>query len=553
MRLAITACALIVAVSTPATAQHQWDQTFGSLNADLAAGVSVDAANNIYLTGQFRGSVDFGGGSLVAQGDGDVFLAKFNSSGTHQWSKRIGSSDTDRAIAIDVDAGGNVTITGTFEGTVDFGGGPIVSAAQYNDGFVARYDASGNHLWSRGFAATTLMQPLGVGSDASGNVVVTGHFFDSANFGAGAVTSAGQDDLFIAVYDSNGNPSWSHVTGSNLNEESSAVAVTSAGDAVIIGLFEGQIDFGAGPFVNVRPQDGFVVRYDPLGNVSWQKIITPVSAAGARTLYDVAVDAAGNAYVAGSMWGTFDFGGGNLTSTGFDGSLSPTDAFVVTYDAAGNHVWSALYGGTKADRAVAVDVSAGGDLAVAGTFSGEAKFGGVLHSSHGMNDIFIARFSAAGAHVWSRTIGSPLWQEQVSSIILDGAGNTLISASFDPSMSFGGGVRTSQGDFDAVVAKYGDVLTGIGPLPDERESALAVYPNPFNPATSITYSLDRAGTVSLRVYDVSGRLVDVVIDSEHRPAGSHRVHYEPDLSTGIYFVRLVSGGSQHVARIVLLK
>ena len=89
------------------------------------------------ITGGFGGTVDLGGGALTGAGSRDVFVAKLSSGGSHIWSKSFGDAGTQDANAIAIDAAGNVIVTGGFGGSLDFGGGPISSTG--NDMFIAKF------------------------------------------------------------------------------------------------------------------------------------------------------------------------------------------------------------------------------------------------------------------------------------------------------------------------------------------------------------------------------------------------------------------------------
>ena len=110
----------------------------------------MDGSGNVFVTGIFSGTVDFGGGNLVSAGSVDIFVAKYNANGVHQWSKRLGGTGGEIGQAVAVDGSGNVVVTGDFSGTVDFGGGNLVSAGS-SDVFLAKYNASGVHQWSKRF------------------------------------------------------------------------------------------------------------------------------------------------------------------------------------------------------------------------------------------------------------------------------------------------------------------------------------------------------------------------------------------------------------------
>src|SRR5262249_44202794 len=125
---------------------YRWSKRFGS-NFNVVYSMAVDGSGNVVVAGEFLGTVDFGGGGLTSMGY-DLFVAKYGADGTHLWSKRFGSSDEDLATSVAVDGSSDVIVKGRFTGSVDFGGGPLTSP-QYGGGFVAKYDASGTHLWSK--------------------------------------------------------------------------------------------------------------------------------------------------------------------------------------------------------------------------------------------------------------------------------------------------------------------------------------------------------------------------------------------------------------------
>jgi hypothetical protein len=125
-------------------------------------------------------------------------VAKYSGTdGTHQWSKRFGGSSDDVVNSIAVDENGDVVVTGYFQYTVDFGGGALTSAGLF-DIFVAKYAGTdGAHRWSKRFGSTGNDAGYGVTADGAGNVVTTGYFMGSVDFGGGILTSAGTFDIFL--------------------------------------------------------------------------------------------------------------------------------------------------------------------------------------------------------------------------------------------------------------------------------------------------------------------------------------------------------------------
>jgi hypothetical protein len=103
------------------------------------------------------------------------------------------------------------------------------------------------HVWSQAFGDTGHQHGSSVASDASGNLVTTGYFMSSTDFGGGPVTSAGEYDVFVAKHDPDGNHLWSMAFGDlNWDQWGIEIATDSAGNVIVVGAFDGSVDFGGG-------------------------------------------------------------------------------------------------------------------------------------------------------------------------------------------------------------------------------------------------------------------------------------------------------------------
>jgi hypothetical protein len=295
---------------------HVWSRRFGDASNDGSEGwdVAVDASGNVALAGRLDGTVDFGGGVLTSAGGHDIFVAKFDAGGNHLWSHVFGDASNQDVYDVAVDGSGSVVVTGNFLGTVDFGGGSLTSAGG-EDIFVAKFDAAGSHVWSQRFGAANLQNGESVAIDASGNVVVTGSFLDSVDFGGGPLTSDTGVDIFVAKFDPAGNHVWSQRFGDRFDQVSLGVAVDASGNLILTGFFLGTVDFGGGPLSEPAGYDVFLAKLDAAGSHVWSKSFGD---AGSQFGLDVAVDASGNAVVTGQFSGSVDFGGGLLPSTGLE-------------------------------------------------------------------------------------------------------------------------------------------------------------------------------------------------------------------------------------------
>jgi hypothetical protein len=175
-----------------------FSKRFGDAQEQHARRIAAGGSGNIVIGGWFTGTLDFGGYPLVGAGAGDGFTAMLDQNGNHVWSRRFGANGQDALFAVAVDGSGNTAVEGYFQGTADFGGGPLSSAGQ-NDVFVAKYDSTGTHVWSKHFGHTHPDPWLGdAGFDAAGHLYVTGQVSGTVDFGGGPLQAAGGIDIFLA-------------------------------------------------------------------------------------------------------------------------------------------------------------------------------------------------------------------------------------------------------------------------------------------------------------------------------------------------------------------
>ena len=140
--------------------------------------------------------------------------------------------------------------------------------------------------------------------------------------------------------------------------------------------------------------------------------------------------------------------------------------------------WAARFGGVGYDEGQAVALDASGNMVIAGSFREVVDFGGGILISAGGSDLFVAKFSPSGVHLWSRRFGGP-GNEMVTSIALDASGNVFLGGSFSGTANFGGSNMVSAGDKDAFVAKYSSQCShiwsqGFGESSTDRVNSLTV-------------------------------------------------------------------------------
>jgi hypothetical protein len=287
------------------------------------------------VTGEFNGSTDFGGGPLSADFNGDAFIAKLDAAtGAYQWATSYGDGAHQAGYDIAVDGSGQVIATGKFGGSITFGGGPLLVSGTQTSVYLAKMDAAGNHVWSSQLGTTT-NSPYPV------------------------------------------NPL--------------ALALDGAGNVYLAGGFSGSTDFGGAVLASAGGTDAFVASY--AGTSGAHRYSHSFGGPGSDYCLGVASDAAGNVYVAGTFTSsTIDLGGGPFTA-------QDDDIFVASYGGLlGTHRWSRSFGGVFQDsgRGIAVNQTTGNVALLGGSSSASIDFGGgPLNGSQVANaeDVLVAVFT----------------------------------------------------------------------------------------------------------------------------------------------------------------
>ena len=120
--------------TTDNTTTSTWSKQLGTSSCDEGRGVTTDSSGNIYVTGWTNGGLD----GNTNSGETDIFLVKYNSSGTKQWTKQLGTSDWDLGNGVTTDSSDNIYVTGDTTGGLD---GNTSSGG--SDIIIVKYDSSG--------------------------------------------------------------------------------------------------------------------------------------------------------------------------------------------------------------------------------------------------------------------------------------------------------------------------------------------------------------------------------------------------------------------------
>lgn len=363
-----------------------WARQFGGIGAELAYpnnSIACDANGNVYFSGTFQNTVDFDPGAGVANlisGSADHgFICKLSPAGYYVWAKSL-DGGTNSPSAIEITTNSELVLSGYFFGTVDFdpnAGTNNLSAAS-SDGFICKWDSSGNHIWSEQLAGGGSSAVNYLKSDPSGNIFLSGSYFNGTtdlNPGAGTfnVSQTGfVNKAFILKLDPSGSFLWAiQPNGSTGQTYAPSIGTGPTGEFFMTGEYETSIysvtSTATAPKTNI-----YIAELDPSnGSLLWAKNIGgPTSNDQAKQPF-ISIDQFTDIYVTGALVGSLDLnpGAGNYTVT-----TPSNNMFALKLNSLGTFMWGGQFGDNTASQSVQAICANNGDVYIGGYFSQSADF-----------------------------------------------------------------------------------------------------------------------------------------------------------------------------------
>ena len=524
----------VLLLSNSFAQNYQWAK--GIEGTGKSRAIAADGTGNVYIKGTFVGTCDFDPSpttvNITAVTSADIYIAKYNSSGNYLWAISIGATIDDNTDNVGrhyiaVDDSGNVYITGHFRGTADFD--PDTATANltsvgFADIFFAKYDANGNYIWAKSIGSINPDNGLAIFVDDTGNVYIGGSFSGTADFDPGPDTAniipVGNNPLFFAKYDANGNYLWAKQVGSQDNNSVMSLSVDPSGNIHITGFFTYTADFDPGPdTANLTAANMnvsvFVAKYDNNGNYLWANKIGGGAACQGQS---IALDASGNIFVTGYFTFTDDYDPGpdtaNLTPVGGN------DIFFAKYDTSGNYIWAKSIGSINNDGSNDIVVDGTGSIYIEGNFMGTVDFdpdtgtANLTSASAGQWDFYFAKYDTNGNYIWAKSIGG-ISNDIVLNMALDIQANIYITGYFDTdTLDFDPGLGTANlfgvGGDNIFFAKYSQPCTPY--IPTYTDTIALILHDGINcidyPIVKIGSQWWMAENVNATLYADSTSLVD---------------------------------------------
>jgi hypothetical protein len=477
-------------------AQITFERTYGDSGYDEGWSARETSDGGYIITG---GTGSFGAGGF------DVYLVKTDSLGDTLWTRTYGDTANDWGYSVQETSDGGYILSGSTE---SYGSGLF-------DLYLIKTDNIGDTLWTKVYGGTGYEIGYSVQETSDGGYIIAGY---TGSFGAGG------EDVYLVKTDSLGDTLWTKTYGGSLYEGCQSVRITSDGGFIIVAWTN---SFGAGR------DDIYLIKTDPVGDTLWTR------------LYGDSLDEWGysaeetsdGGFILAGYTATFGAGGG--------------DVYLIRTDSLGNTLWSKTYGDTAQDISYSVEQTSDGGFIVTGFTK---SFGA------GEEDVYLIKTDASGDSLWTRTYGGTI-RDKGRSVHQTSDGGYII-----------GGSRFTFGvtdDFYLVKTDGNGQQVGIEEKSEYRTPNIEFrifqnQPNPFHNSTSIRYQIPTSYPasriphhVSLNIYDITGRLVETLVDEMQEP-GSYKVEWDSRIgvspvASGVYFYRIQIGEFTSVKKLVHLR
>uniref|UniRef100_UPI00301D0410 FG-GAP-like repeat-containing protein n=1 Tax=Emticicia sp. 17c TaxID=3127704 RepID=UPI00301D0410 len=474
-----------------------------SSQLSMVKGVATDDEGNIYIAGSFRGNITFGSFTLSSYNLSyyDIFIVKYNSSGTVLWAKRAGGTANDSAEGIAV-KDGYVYICGSFYDTANFNtpystASNTITSAYAGDMLLAKFDDDGNFIWARRAGGGDPSEEFTSIAVTDSKIYVTGEYWGDHNVDFNNPSATGSNEVIgngnnrsivLAQYDLDGNLQWFRGAGGSTGTTRASGMVATSDAVYVFGKYQGTITFGSGGQNQLasgnNANTAYLVKYGQDGDVVWAKRVFAPSAtldAHALAIYG------SNLYLTGYYTKTITFGSLNLYTATTNMDVTATrDIYLACYNTNGDAVWAKRAGpnieSSKTNEGLSLAANERGIFL--GAHFGETinfntpSFAGVNEVAN-TNNIFqtglLAKFDHVGNFQWVRRAGGETSNARVSYYSTHVSGTNI----------YAGGIYRGTVNFNTPSSPGTNEITSVSSSLDGSEAFLVRYIDGDAPKISV--------------------------------------------------------------------
>lgn len=501
--------------------------------------VATDNQGNVFVTGTFTSDTLTLGSDLINKGLDDIFLAKYDSSGNVIWSLSVGGNLGDVGFACTLDGYGNLLLTGIFNSdSIQFGNTTLYNPTPGTaEIFLAKYTNAGNLVWVKQAGGNDTDEARAIACDQNGNIYITGGYRSST-----ATFGSIQMNL-------NGTgdvfTAKYDSAGTEIWVRGSVGSNFQEGNSIAV-VNNGNVYITGMFYSNPLSFDATVLSNNGSGDL----FVVAYNQSGnlqwaksfGGSLFEeskgIIADNSGNVFITGSFKsGTINFQTQALNNSGTAGTA---DAFAAKLDNTGNVIWANSAFGPGDDYAQALCFDAAGYIMITGTFTGPYFAWGInMQNNNGAEDIFLEKMVASnGVNLWGISHGD-LGSDACNTIASDPFGNLIYGGSFSgPSIYFYPHTANNSFSTNNFFLTKTDLLPVGLELSSKIDNSVSVAPNPFTESTVFSVKGNAPSESSiLKIMDISGRQL------QHFQIIGQQFIYEPQgLTNGTYLYQITHSG-----------
>lgn len=394
-----------------------------------------------------------------------------------KWAKQYGSFDYENILDIATDAQGNVYGVGYLKQSgsqnhdVIFGSSTFTTSGG-TDGFMAKWDSTGNLIWVKQLANAEDASINRVACDSMGNVFIAGSFLGTINVGGVSLNAANTSTNFgnafwAKINPANGTAVWAKKINLSTNSSSfvtiDALCLDKTGNIYLGGMFETQLKASGTVSVNAAGlKDGYVAQSSSTGQINWVRAYNGgVGDVDEQAVVDLATDNKGSLYVGGYFFNYINIDGTNHYN------LENTPFITKMNISSGANTWF-QFGSTNTsdfsttnNNVARLGVDSTGNVYVSGNFGRDITWGTTTlmnkDNTHYYGDFYVVKISNAGVVSWAKSWGGAAFGEFVYDIAVNKDGSYYLAGSYGSATDFGAGSVAAvggQGYNSAYLAKY---------------------------------------------------------------------------------------------------
>jgi hypothetical protein len=526
---------LLIATVSYSQEGFDWAKTCGHpFYGETNTRLTVDGSDNIYMAGSFTDTAYFDDQSLISSGGTDIFFARYDAAGNVKWLMRDGGGNYDYVHGIAVDEEG-IFACGSFYGSTQVGNDTYKSeGSQYI--FLARYDLTGNPYWTRHIHSPKTDFVKALSTDPSGNMIITGYYYDSIAFSDTTIYAAGGSDIFLAKYSSSGDRLWLQQAGGPYSDQSYSLSSDSEGNILFTGSYFEEIQLGDTMLTTLDPTGVFLAKLNPQGELLH---VLQADGNGLTAESFAAFDQDGNIFFTGNFSGQLTVG-----PYFFDAGAFNVDIFITKYSPDFELQWADHGYGIGSDQLKSIATGPENDLYISGHYLSDLHFSDLTFTYTlccGSAEIFMVRYTADGTPVWGEQISG---ERALAESMYKNASNELfISGMFEFQLAFGDIILESTNGYRNFLA---GVYTGTTTaIPESDAADLRIYPVPAR--DHIMLDLRGKGILRFEIIDMSGKVPISGVTS-----GQEKIDIS-GLPPGQYFIRVSDENSGWQAAKTILK